>query len=75
MTIVELLLRTQYLLGQLGSEVASAEQKERLLVAADALSFIMKIGQSHGLEAYLQDCAVHGPPLVIAAFNTREEAE
>jgi hypothetical protein len=75
MTIVELLLRTQSLLGQLGDEAASAEHKERLVVAADALSFIMKIGQAHGLEAYLEDCAVQGPPLVLMAFNTLGEAE
>lgn len=75
MTIVELLLRTQALLGKSREETASAEEKERLLVAIHALSFIMKTGRTRGLEEYLKDCAVKGPPLVIAAFNTREEAE
>jgi hypothetical protein len=75
MTMVKLLLRTQYLLGKLSEEAASAEDKEQLLVAIDALSFIMAIGQPHGLEEYRKDRAVNGPPLVIAAFNTREEAD
>jgi hypothetical protein len=75
MTIVELLLRTQSLLGKCSEETSSTDEKKRFLVAIDALDFIMKIGRAHGLEEYRKDCAVNGPPLVIAAFNTREEAE
>jgi hypothetical protein len=75
MTIVDLLLRTQSLLWKCSEESTSADEKERFLMAIDALGFIMKIGQSHGLEEYLKDRAINGPPLVIAAFNTREEAE
>ena len=75
MTIVKLLLRAQFLLGNLSDAAASAEEKEQLLAAIDALSFIMAIGQSRGLEEYREDCAANGPPLVVAAFNTREEAE
>jgi hypothetical protein len=75
MTIVKLLLKTQSLLGRLGEETVAVDEKQQLLVAIDALSFIMQSGQSLGLEEYLRDCALKGPPLVIAAFNTREEAE
>lgn len=75
MTVVDRLLRTQWLLGKCAEGVSSPEDKEQLLMAIDALGFIMKIGQSHGLEEYLKDCAVNGPPLAIAAFNTRAEAE
>jgi hypothetical protein len=75
MTLVELLLRTQFLLGKSSEKASSADEKERFLVAIDAIDYLMKIGQAHGLEEYRKDCAVNGPPLVIAAFNTRGEAE
>jgi hypothetical protein len=75
MTVVDQLLRAQWLLGKCSEGTSSPEDKERFLVAIDAIDYLMKIGQAHGLEEYRKDCAVNGPPLAIAAFNTREEAE
>jgi hypothetical protein len=74
MTIVKLMLRTQSLLGELHDGALAAEQQAQLLVAIDALEFIMDIGRSPGFEQYRADRAFRGPPLVIAAFATQEEA-
>ncbi len=75
MTTVELLLKAQSLLGRLSEETASAEEKEQLLAAIDALSFLMGIGQARGLEEYRKSSSNNDPPLVIAAFDTRAEAD
>jgi hypothetical protein len=75
MRIVELMLETMELLGQLHEEATSAEQKERLSAGLDALGFISALGQAYGFEDYRQNRATSGPPLVIAAFNTRKEAD
>jgi hypothetical protein len=75
MTIVDLMLRTQSLLGELHDGAMSAEQQAQLMVAIDALEFIMDIGRSPGFEQYRTNRAVRSPPLVIAAFATQEEAK
>jgi hypothetical protein len=63
------------ILGRLGEESQSPEEKEQFLLAFDALRFISDLGQSYAFERYREYCAANGPPLVIAAFNTREEAD
>lgn len=68
-------LDTQELLGRLREETASPEEKERLLMAIDALLFISAMGLDRDFEAYREDLEVNGPPLAIAAFDTREEAD
>jgi hypothetical protein len=75
MSISKLLLETQELLGRLHEETASAEEQKRFLVGLNALRFISDLGQPYEFEEYLKDCAANGPPLVIATFDTREEAE
>lgn len=68
-------LDTQELLGRLREETASPEEKERLLMAMDALQFIYNMGLTRDFDAYREDLEAKGPPLAIAAFDTREEAD
>jgi hypothetical protein len=75
MSIVHLMLRAQALLGELHDGAMSTERKEQALVAIDALDFIMGIGRTPGFEEYRANRAFNSPPLVIAAFKTREEAK
>lgn len=75
MKLGELSLETQELLGKLREAAHSDEEKERFLVAMDALKFIGATGQSQDFNDYRQSLDTHAPPLVIAAFDTREEAE
>ena len=75
MTIVKRMLETMELLGQHHEEAASPDEKERFSMALDAFTFIFALGQAYGFEEYRQDRAASGPPVVIATFDTREEAE
>jgi hypothetical protein len=75
MSAGELFLQAQELLGQLREEPRSAEEKERLLAAMDALRFILATGQLHDLEAYRKSLDEQAPPLVIATFDSREDAD
>ncbi|ADO68926.1 hypothetical protein [Stigmatella aurantiaca] len=75
MSFTDLLLRTQALIGRLGEKAASLEEKEQLLIALDALSFISDTGRTPGFEEYHKNRSDSAPPLVIATFNTREEAD
>jgi ABC-type nitrate/sulfonate/bicarbonate transport system substrate-binding protein len=68
-------LEVQELLGRLHEETPSPEEKQRLLLAQDALRFISATGQLHGFEHYRKSLDDKAPPLVIAAFDTHEEAE
>lgn len=74
MRIVELMLETMELLGRLHAEAVSVEEKERFSAGLDALGFISALGQAYGFEDYRNSRAANGPPLVIASFDTREEA-
>ncbi|WP_164019894.1 head protein [Pyxidicoccus trucidator] len=67
--------RVLNLLGRLLEETASAEDKERLEAAMDALNFISATGQSHDFEVFRESINDNAPPLVIAAFDTKESAE
>jgi hypothetical protein len=68
-------LDAQELLGRLWEETQSPEDKEKLRMAVDALRFIASTGQSRDFQDYRKSLDVSAPPLVIASFNTREDAE
>lgn len=63
------------LLGLIHEKTESAEEKELLLTAADALQFIETTGQQYEFNDYRQDLRTEGPEMVLASFATREEAE
>ncbi|WP_309896509.1 head protein [Archangium sp.] len=63
------------LLGLIHEKTQSPEEKELLLVAAEALRFINTTGQQYEFEDYRKDLGTEGPETVIAAFPTREQAE
>ncbi|PTL79905.1 head protein [Vitiosangium sp. GDMCC 1.1324] len=63
------------LLGLIHQKTESAEEKELLLTAADALWFINTTGQQYEFDDYRQEFRTEGPEMVIASFATREEAE
>ncbi|QSQ22212.1 head protein [Pyxidicoccus parkwayensis] len=67
--------RVLNLLGKLWEESTSEENKEYLGAAMDALYFIMRTGQSHDFDAYRESVETDAPPLVVAAFDTKENAE
>ena len=75
MSIVELCLEVEGLLGQLREDEAAPEKKEKLLVAIDAIRFIAASGQSYDFEDYRKSLDDNAPPLVVAAFKTLDEAE
>jgi len=63
------------LLGRVHENTQSPEEKEWLVAAADALEFIWATGQVYEFEDYREDRDIDAPPLVVAAFKTREEAD
>ncbi len=63
------------LLGLIHEKTQSAEEKEMLLAASEALRFINTTGQQYEFEDYRKDLRTDGPRMVVAAFATREEAE
>ncbi|NMO21803.1 head protein [Pyxidicoccus fallax] len=67
--------RVLNLLGRLGEESTSEEDREYLDAAMSALDFISRTGQSHDFEAYRESVLHNAPPLVIATFDTHESAE
>jgi hypothetical protein len=75
MSVKDLSLETQELLGRLWDGSQSAEEKERLQFARDALRFIYVTGQTYDFEDYRAGLDANAPPPVIAAFSTREEAD
>jgi hypothetical protein len=75
MSIIDLCLEVEALLGQLQEDEPSQEKKEKILVAIDALRFIYASGQSYDFEDYRKNLEANGPPLVVAAFKTLGEAE
>jgi hypothetical protein len=75
MSIVDLCLEVEGLLGQLHEDESSQDRKEKILVAIDALRFIYASGQSYEFEDYRKNLDANGPPFVIAAFKTLGEAE
>jgi hypothetical protein len=63
------------ILGRHMAETASDEEKQAFRFAMDAIYFIIHTGQGRDFEAYRQSEDAFAPPLVIARFKTREEAE
>ncbi|WNG40175.1 head protein [Archangium violaceum] len=62
-------------LGRIHENTQSAEEKEWLVAAADALEFIWATGRAYEFEDYRKSRELDAPALVVAAFKTREEAE
>jgi hypothetical protein len=62
-------------LGELGTKAQSKEQQEVLDLIFDALLFIDSTGQLYAFEDYRKHLRSDDPPRVVAAFDTREEAE
>ncbi len=52
------------LLGLILEKTESAEEKELLLTAADALQFISTTGQQYDFEDYRQELRTEGPEMV-----------
>jgi hypothetical protein len=75
MTIEELSLEVEGLLGRLREDNPSPEEKELLLVAIDAIRFISSTGHSYDFEDYRNSFSAQEPPPVVAVFKTREEAD
>ena len=63
------------LLGLILEKTGSAEEKDLLLTAVEALRFIETTGQQYDFEDYRQALRTEGPEMVLASFATREEAE
>ncbi|WNG20592.1 head protein [Cystobacter fuscus] len=75
MTIFDQILEAQELLGKNRENAQSPEEKKWLLLASEALWFVWRNGQSYEFESYLKDVDANAPHRVIAAFNTRDEAD
>jgi hypothetical protein len=75
MSTRNLSLETHELLGRLWTEAQSKEEKEKLQFAIDALNFIYETGQTYDFKDYRERLNVEAPPLVIASFKTRAEAD
>ncbi|WNG30144.1 head protein [Cystobacter fuscus] len=75
MTIFDQILEAQELLGKNRESAQSPEEKKLLLLAIEALWFVWRNGQSYEFENYLKDVEANAPHRVIAAFNTRDEAD
>ena len=67
--------KVTHYLEQMGARARSAEEKETLRAASDALVFIESSGQHEGLEDYLRHWRSSTLPPVIAVFETREQAD
>jgi hypothetical protein len=74
-TIFDQILEAQELLGKNRENAQSPEEKKLFLLAIEALWFVWRNGQSHEFESYLEDVEANAPHRVIAAFNTRDEAD
>lgn len=75
MRIGDLILEAQEILGRIHEDTPSPEEKERLRVAFDALGFIWSTGRTNEFEDYRKSLESDAPARVVAAFDTREEAE
>ncbi|WNG33115.1 head protein [Archangium violaceum] len=75
MEIGKLIFEAMNLIGLTYENTQSPEEKELLLTASDALSFITTTGQQYEFEDYREDLKTEGPEMVIATFAAREDAE
>ncbi|MDC0711674.1 hypothetical protein POL68_24615 [Stigmatella sp. ncwal1] len=74
MSIHDIILATQGLLGRTLNAAQSPQDKEFLKVAAAALRFISETGAVYPFEDYLQ-LSQEAPPYAAASFAAREAAE
>jgi len=63
------------LLARIRARTPSTEEQELLAVAINAMLFITSTGQRYAFADFLQYLDSNAPPPVVAAFNSREEAE
>ena len=75
MTIFKRILEAQERLGKAHEDTQSPEEKESFRLAIDALWFVWTNGQADEFADYRKDTEADAPARVVAAFNTREEAE
>lgn len=71
----ERLNKTAEFFAHLRDEPESAAERELIQVILDALRFISSTGQLNTFGEYLEHIEASGPPYVVAAFATKEEAE
>jgi hypothetical protein len=74
MSLHELILDVQALLGRTLKNAQSPQEQELFRVAAAALMFISETGAVHPFEDYLLS-RKGAPPYAVASFKTREEAD
>ncbi len=75
MTRRELTRDVMDLLARIRARTQSTEEQELLAVAINAMLFITSTGQRYAFADFLQYLDSNAPPPVVAAFNSREEAE
>ncbi|ADO68725.1 hypothetical protein [Stigmatella aurantiaca] len=71
----ERFIQTESLLSKLRDETGSEEERAQIQVILDALQFISSTDQHGAFNEYRRHVEAGGPPLVVASFDTREEAE
>jgi len=75
MAIGDLINNAVDLLGRLHEDTQSQEEKDLLLASSEALRFIWDTGQTRAFNDYRKGLGSDSPPHIVAAFDTREEAE
>ena len=75
MTIFDRILQAQELLGKTQGHSRSPEEKELFDLAIDALWFVWREGLADEFSDYREDIQSDAPPRIVAAFNTRDEAD
>jgi hypothetical protein len=71
----DLTMEVMDLLARFRADSQSPREKELLAVAINAFLFISSTGQRYAFEDFLRYLDSNEPPPVVAAFDTREEAE
>jgi hypothetical protein len=71
----ERLSRTEAFFTQLLDEPDSAGEEKLIQVILDTLRFISATGQYEAFSQYLEHLEAEGPPHVVAAFTTMQEAQ
>lgn len=75
MTINDTILEAEKLLAGIHEDTQSPQDKELLRTAFDALRFIWSAGHVLAFEEYRNIMKTEGPSLVVAAFDTYEQAD
>ncbi len=71
----ELLSKTESFFKDLLDDPTAAEEQEAIRAILDALRFISSTCQYDSLAEFIQREESHAPPMVVAAFETRAQAE